>query len=291
MTDDACEPGLRRWHSQDGHVVRLEWGPTGAESLTRYAVASGAAVIAVVVDVLSFTTCVSVAADAGITVHPYPWQDASAAAHAQSLGATLAAPRSQARAAGGAGPLNGRISLSPKSIREASGVADLVLPSPNGSTISQLLADAGAVVVAAALRNRAAVARWIRGRLLAERARPPVVVIVPSGERWPDGSLRPAVEDLWGAGAVIASLVDLLEHQAGPLLLSPEATASLAAWLAVATPAGGAVQAGEVAAALSTTASGRELVALGWPEDVAIAGELDASASVPVLRGGAFRPA
>ena len=41
------------WHSQNGHVVRLEWGPTGAEALTRYAVASGAAVTAVVVDVLS----------------------------------------------------------------------------------------------------------------------------------------------------------------------------------------------------------------------------------------------
>ena len=65
------------WHSQDAHVVRLEWGPTGAEALTRYAVASGAAVIAVVIDVLSFTTCVSVAADAGITVHPFRWKDGS----------------------------------------------------------------------------------------------------------------------------------------------------------------------------------------------------------------------
>ncbi len=87
------------WHSQDAHVVRLEWGPTGAEALTRYAVASGAAVIAVVIDVLSFTTCVSVAADAGITVHPFRWKDESAAARAEQLGATLAVPRSQARAA------------------------------------------------------------------------------------------------------------------------------------------------------------------------------------------------
>ena len=112
----------RPWHSQDRHVVRLEWGPTGAEALTRYAVASGAAVIAVVIDVLSFTTCVSVAADAGITVHPFRWKDDSAAAHAERLGATLAVPRSQSRGCSARGdPAIGRwrpISLSPRSIRD-----------------------------------------------------------------------------------------------------------------------------------------------------------------------------
>ena len=78
-------------------MVRLEWGPTGADALTRYAVESGATVTAVVIDVLSFTTCVSVAADAGITVHPYRWKDDSAVAHAERLGARLAVPRSQSR--------------------------------------------------------------------------------------------------------------------------------------------------------------------------------------------------
>jgi 2-phosphosulfolactate phosphatase len=272
------------WHSQDAHVVRLDWGPTGAEALTRYAVASGAAVIAAVIDVLSFTTCVSVAADAGITVHPFRWKDASATAHAEQLGATLAVPRSQSRAAGAGDAAHGQapISLSPKSIREATGVTNLVPPSPNGSMISHLLADVGADVVAASLRNRDAVARWIVTRLVAARGRPAAVVLVPAGERWPDGSLRPAVEDLWGAGAVIASLVERLEHQAGPLLLSPEATAAMAAWRAVE---------GDVGAALSAAASGRELIAQGWPDDVAIAAELDTSSAVPVLHDGAYRPA
>ena len=95
---------------------------------------------------------------------------------------------------------------------------------------------------------------------------------MPAGERWPDGSLRPAVEDLWGAGAVIASLVGRLEHQAGPLLLSPEATAAMSAWQAVE---------GDLGAALPMTASGRELVDQGWPDDVAIAAELDTSTVVP----------
>jgi 2-phosphosulfolactate phosphatase len=283
MSEPPARP-VPPWHSQDAHVVRLEWGPTGAEALTRYAVASGAAVTAVVVDVLSFTTCVSVAADSGITVHPYRWKDDSAAVRAERLGARLAVPRSASGEASAGGQQDGipPISLSPKSIREASGVHDLILPSPNGSTISHLLADAGADVVAVSLRNRAAAARWVVDRMVAARGRQPAVVVVPAGERWPDESLRPAVEDLWGAGAFVASLVDRLEHQAGPLLLSPEASAAMAAWLPVEH---------DVRAALEDSASGRELIAQGWPDDVAIAGELDASTAVPLLRDGAFRPA
>ena len=265
---------MHPWHSQDRHVVRLDWGPTAAEALTRYAVAAGSPVCAVVVDVLSFTTCVSVAADAGIRVHPYRWKDESARAFAEERGATLARTRSATRTEGG-------VSLSPASIRAARDVKDLVLPSPNGSTTSTVLAEAGAQVVAASLRNRAAVAAWIVDWLESSsgsRARP-AVVVVPAGERWPDDSLRPAVEDLWGAGSVVAALAQRLEHRGGPLLLSPEAEAAGAAWLAVEDRA---------SEALHSCASGLELVAQGWPDDVAIAAELNASGVVPVLTDGAY---
>jgi len=265
---------MKPWHSQDRHVVRLDWGPLAAEALTTYAVAAGSPVCAVVVDVLSFTTCVSVAVDAGIRVHPYRWKDESAQVFADECGATLARTRSATRVEGG-------VSLSPASIRAAGAIGDLVLPSPNGSTISAVLAEAGAAVVAASLRNRAAVAAWLVDWLQSSSGSgaPPVVVVVPAGERWPDDSLRPAVEDLWGAGSVVAALAQRLEHRGGPLLLSPEAEAAGAAWLAVED---------RIGEALHACARGRELVDQGWPDDVAVAAELDTSAVVPVLTKGAY---
>lgn len=245
-------------HAQSGHQVRLEWGPTGAA-----AIGSGADV-AVVVDVLSFTTTVTVAVEQGIAVHPFRWRDERAAAYADEVGATLAVGRSEALGRAGV------VSLSPASLTGATGVERLVLPSPNGSTISAALADGGATVVAACLRNAAAVAGWLRPRV-ADGA---VVAVIASGERWPDGSLRPAAEDLWGAGAVVAGLP--------PDLLSPEAELARAAWAAVA---------GRCADVLAACASGQELIAGGFPDDVAVAAEVQATEVVPLLADEAFQAA
>ena len=55
-------------HRQAAHAVRLEWGPAGAAALTEDL---GAGDVAVVIDVLSFTTTLVVAVERGITVHPY----------------------------------------------------------------------------------------------------------------------------------------------------------------------------------------------------------------------------
>jgi 2-phosphosulfolactate phosphatase len=218
-------------HTQAPHRVRLEWGPTGAA-----AVVPGADV-AVVVDVLSFTTTVTVAVERGMVVHPFPWRDGRAQAYAAELGATLAVGRFEAR------ERPGLVSLSPASLAAVEGVERLVLPSPNGSTISATLAESGAVVVA----------------------------VVAAGERWPDGSLRPAAEDLWGAGAVLGGL--------DPDLLSPEAQLAADAYAAVAD---------RLPEALAACASGRELVAAGFADDVVAAARLDVTGVVPRLVDGAF---
>ncbi|WP_224059410.1 hypothetical protein [Streptomyces kanamyceticus] len=82
-----------------------------------------------VVDVLSFTTAVSVAVDAGTRVFPYRWRDESATAFAAQHGANLAVGR---RAASATSPWT----LSPASLRAAPFMPRLVLPSPNGSAIA-----------------------------------------------------------------------------------------------------------------------------------------------------------
>ncbi len=249
---------------QQPYRVRLDWGPVGGE-----AVAAGAT-FAVVVDVLSFTTTLSVAADLGIEVLPFPWKDESAAAYARAHGAALAVGRLEAaRHAGGA------VSLSPVSLRSAGGPGRIVLPSPNGSTTSFLLRDSGARVVGAALRNATAVARWLAGRLLADPHAS--VAVVAAGERWPDGSLRPCLEDHLGAGAVLAGLQD-----AGVAPLSPEAAAAAAAYRHTVP---------RLRETVLACASGRELAERGFGADVEVASEVDSSVSVPVLRGGSFTEA
>lgn len=238
-------------YAQDGFRVGFDWATTGAAAVPGS--------ITAVVDVLSFTTAVTVAADLGIEVYPYRWRDESTVAYAKQYDAALAVGRSEA------GP--GQVSLSPVTVRQARGIKRLVLPSPNGSTISQQLSDAGTTVIAVSLRNRAAAAEWVSKRLAEDPQL--TVVAIAAGERWKDGSLRPAVEDLWGAGGFLAALdVDGF---------SPEARAAAAAYK-------DAEQ--DLQTLLHDCAGGRELTQYGFAQDVAIAAELDSSRSVPVLRDG-----
>ncbi|MEV7277486.1 2-phosphosulfolactate phosphatase [Streptomyces sp. NPDC093111] len=244
-----------------GQGVSFGWGPVEARAL------APAAACVVVVDVLSFTTAVGVAVEAGTAVHPYRWRDARAAAYARERDAVLAVGRRETTEAH-------PWSLSPAGLRAAPAPARLVLPSPNGSTIAVEAAAGRATVVAASLRNCTAVAHWLAARGYGSAERP--LAVVASGERWPDGSLRPALEDLLGAGAVLAAL-----RAAGPHTLTPEATAAATLWDATEDPA----------AALRGCDSGRELYAYGCPQDVEVAAEIDSSATVPVLVDGAFQEA
>ncbi|MBO0847116.1 MAG: 2-phosphosulfolactate phosphatase [Nocardioides sp.] len=241
-------------HGQASYSRRLDWGLTGARALVADARPGD---VAVVVDVLSFTTTLSVAVERGIEVLPYPWAVARAPSYAAERGAVLARGRRE-------GLAEGAVSLSPASFDDVSGVERVVLPSPNGSAIAFGLAEAGVAVVGAGLRNAAAVGRWL-GRVEGR------VSVVAAGERWPDGSLRPAVEDLWGAGAVLGA--------SGLGGASPEAHSAVAAYDAVRA---------DLASALATCASGRELIVAGFARDVEIAASADVAAVVPMLRGESF---
>jgi 2-phosphosulfolactate phosphatase len=214
----------------------------------------------VVVDVLSFTTCVSVAVDRGAVVFPYPLRDAGASEFAARHRAALAGPR------GSEG-----LSLSPVSLSAAPVLDRVVLPSPNGSTISHELAGSARQVVAVSLRNAAVTADWVQATL----PHGAVIAVIAAGEKWGNGSLRPALEDELGAGAFIAGLAAAGRHN-----FSPEAAAAAAAFDA-AEP--------HLAGTLRGCSSGRELIDAGFAGDVVIAAELDAGSAIALLQDGAYR--
>ncbi len=177
-------------HRQLDHRVRFDWGPTGAA-----AIAAGAD-IAVVVDVLSFTTTLCVAVERGMTVLPYRWKDERAAAHAEQHAATLAVGRLEARALPpvlGGQPVAGRDVAGVRRRRGSSCPRRTAPRSPSALPRPAAPWSAPACATGPPLPT---------GSL----ARGGTVAVVAAGERWPDDSLRPAAEDLWGAGAVLALL-------------------------------------------------------------------------------------
>ncbi|MEZ5247005.1 MAG: 2-phosphosulfolactate phosphatase [Acidimicrobiales bacterium] len=231
--------------------VRFDWGPMGLRTI------APEVDVVVIVDVLSFTTCVDVALGRGAEVFPYKMNDGTAADYAESVGAELAGPRDGAS----------RFSLSPSSMADVPAGTRIVLPSPNGAALAFGAVEAGAAeVVVACVRNGAAV-----GSVFADEDL--TVGVVAAGERWngSTGPLRVAVEDLLGAGAVL-SMFDRLD-------LSPEARVAAAAWHDAE---------GDLLDRLRECHSGRELIDRGWPDDVTLAAQAHVSDLVPVLCEGRF---
>ena len=222
---------------QDGFAWRFDWGLDGLCAL------APAADVVVVIDVLRFTTAVTVAVERGVSVTPAPLPFVPTGAPGRPW------------------------ELSPRWIREHPAGAQLVLASPNGAALAVAAAEVGvAKLWAGCIRNAAAVARAARASGAA------VVAVIAAGE-----GRRPAVEDLLGAGAVLAAL-DPAAAISAPAC-SPEAAAARAAFVAARS---------RLAEALADSVTGRELAATGRGEDVADAAELDVSRAVPVLRNGVF---
>lgn len=229
---------------QAGHSIRCEWGEDGTKAL------SPTSDVVMIVDVLSFSTCVDVATGRGAVIHPYRWKDMSSTEYAARVGAALAGSRR-----------SGGLSLSPASLMKITSGTALVLPSPNGATLS--LATGEAPTLAGCIRNAKAVA--MAAMQLGER-----VSVIPAGERWPGGRLRPALEDWLGAGAII-------EHLSGTQ--SPEATAARDAYRAARD---------DLSRTIHECQSGLELIRMGFEADVALASEANVSEAVPRLVDSAY---
>jgi 2-phosphosulfolactate phosphatase len=235
------------YFSQYHFAVRCEWGAHGIAAL-----APDSDVI-IIVDVLSFSTCVDVAVGNGALVYPYQWHDPSAEHFAAAQQALLARARQPATAG---------YSLSPASLRGIPAGTRLVLPSPNGATLSH--ATGTTPTIAGCLRNARSVAQM--AETIGSR-----ISVIAAGERWPDGSLRPAVEDWLGAGAIIAHLSGARSPEAELAERAFRDTQADLAWF------------------LGQCGSGNELIGTGFPEDVQIAAALNVSDCAPILREGAYQ--
>jgi len=225
--------------------IRCEWGENGLKSL------SPISDVIIIVDVMSFSTCVSIAVSRGAVVYPFLLNRDKAKEFADSIGAIAA----QARA-------GGLYSLSPRTMLKVEPGMKLVLPSGNGAKLSLLAGETPCL--AGSLRNAKAVA--MKAMSLGHR-----ISVIPAGERWKqDESLRPAFEDWIGAGAIISNLVGNK---------STEAQTAEAIYHHFSQ---------KLSEALSSCSSGRELVAAGFQSDIASIAELDADNAAPILRNGYY---
>lgn len=222
--------------------IRCEWGLRGLAELAPQSD------VVVVIDVLSFTTAIDIAVSRGAAIFPYPHKGVDAAAYATAVGAAAA---SFDRGSG--------FSLSPASLQSAG--SRLVLPSPNGAALSFSIHHP--TVLAGCCRNAGAIARTA-----AEQGS--TFAVIPAGETWPTGELRPCLEDWIGAGAVVSQL---------PGTRSPEAELAVACFERFRS---------DLDAALRQASSGKELIERGFAFDVDLAAELDVSDTVPQLVGRCF---
>ncbi|MGA7172379.1 MAG: 2-phosphosulfolactate phosphatase [Candidatus Dormiibacterota bacterium] len=242
-------------HPQDRYTVRFGWGLAGAAALAPQSD------VMVVVDVITFSTTVAVAVERGCLVYPHPWDPESALARARELGAEVAVSRSLVSP-------EQPYSLSPATLSRAPSGMSIVLPSPNGSAISVAAGLGGETVLAGSLRNAFAVARFARRHGA-------VISVIAAGERWPDGTLDLALEDLIGAGAII----DGLRRRRR----SPEATAAAAVFRHARHQG--------LRRVIRECVSGREQRRREYGEELEWAAALNVSSLVPVLRDGAFQAA
>lgn len=203
----------------------------------------------IIVDVLSFSTCVDIAVSNGASVLPYRFKDESAKEFAAFNDAVLAVHRTE----------RGPFSLSPVSMFNTTPGLRIVLPSPNGSTLS--LECKGKKVICGSLRNAQAVA-------IAAQSLGKTISVIPAGERWSNSNIRFALEDALGAGAILSYLQGDL---------SPEALSFVSLWKN---------SKDNVSQLLRDCYSGKELVMRDSEEDITLASIVNASNCVPILTEG-----
>lgn len=221
--------------------IRLEWGIKGVELL------SSISDVIIIVDVFSFSTCVDMVLSNNSIVFPYRYKDNTSTLYAKNINAELASFDRNDK---------NKFTLSPTSLQSFPSKSKLVLPSPNGSTLS--LSTGETITLCGCLRNAKAIAEYAMS--LGKK-----ISVIPAGELWEDNTLRPSFEDLLGAGAIISYLKGQL---------SPESKIALALFNSLKE---------NFKDELYKCSSGKELVHRGFPKDVDLASQINVSNTVPYL--------
>jgi len=236
---------------QGNYDIRCEWGIHEIHALR------DTSDCIIIIDVLSFTTTVDVALSRSAIVFPFAGKNNVAATFAQQKNAILAHKRAMSPH---------EFSLSPSSLQRLPVNSRVVLPSPNGSTLST--ATEKTLTLAGCLRNARAVAEYAQSQ--GKR-----ISIIPAGERFiysdTDTALRPSLEDWIGAGAIITYLNGTLSLEAQTAKLVFEHHKS------------------DLHQILHHCVSGVELSQNGYTEDIQLASQLNISEHVPVLVDGAYQ--
>ncbi len=229
-------------YNQKDFNIRTEWSTNGIEQL------ADISDVIIIIDILSFSTSVDIATNNGAFVFPYAYKDESALEYAKYKNALLASMKRK----------DGEYSLSPNSLINIPKKTKIVLPSPNGSTLS--LRTKKCVTLCGCLRNAKVVAEYamIIGNNIA---------IIPAGEKWDDGNTRYSFEDLLGAGAIINYLKGSL---------SPESLVAKYLFENIKN---------NILENVRKCISGKELIDRGFSNDVNLACELNISNCVPLLKG------
>lgn len=240
------------YFDQSPYECKVEWGRRGARE------AAERGDIAIIVDVLSFSSTVVSALSYGAILYPYP-PDLDGKRYAEKVGAEFILGRSEAAKAG-------RPTLAPVSFNHEHFNKKYVLTSLNGAFCTWIASKVPALLIGSLL-NADSVANAAHQLQKETKAN---ITVIPCGEQWGDireheDSLRPAMEDYLGAGAILSYLEGKKSPEAELCRISFQHSKQ------------------NIEDMIWDCGSGRELREKGFESDVKHCSHLNAYRTVPIL--------
>jgi 2-phosphosulfolactate phosphatase len=238
---------------QSPSQCRMEWGIRGVEE------ASNRGDIIIIVDVLSFSSAVINALHNGVIIYPFP-RVGEINEFAKLVGGEVCIlERARARELG-------LPSLSATSFNETHKGQKFILSSINGATCVKATTKSSIVLVGGLLNvfSVAEVANKI------QRENNINITVIACGERWNNlnnetRDLRPSIEDYLGAGAIL-ELLNGTKSQEAKVCINAYKNSKK-----------------EIEELITDSGSGRELLKMGFPEDVKFSCQIDLFKDVPLL--------